>query len=97
MQPDDAPVYVTVTRCDPLSTNRVVAARGAAPSFHATYWMFHPFNEGKWALGQQRGNHVGDWEHVSIRVQVSSGARAAGTETEDREGDEGGGGEGGED
>ena len=77
--PETVPVYVTVTRCDPLSTNRVESGGDARPSFLATYWTFHPFNEGKWALGQMRGNHVGDWEHVSIRVQVRRSTSAYGS------------------
>ncbi|XP_043194620.1 putative vacuolar protein sorting-associated protein TDA6 [Amphibalanus amphitrite] len=58
------PVYVTVSRCD---TGQPTA--DLLPSFTATYWMFHPFSEGKKAAGRLRGSHVGDWEHVSLQVQ----------------------------
>ncbi|XP_076174028.1 uncharacterized protein LOC143149983 isoform X1 [Ptiloglossa arizonensis] len=62
--------------------------------FHATYWMFYPFSEGKavcvldlgffgtWpiptvggmCLGmlKEYGNHVGDWEHMSLYFKDAS-------------------------
>lgn len=33
-----------------------------------SYWQFSPYNYGKVVLGQEFGNHVGDWEHVTIRL-----------------------------
>ena len=60
------PVYVTVSRCDEPGD----PAADLLPSFTASYWTFHPFSEGKRAIGRLRGSHVGDWEHVSLMVQV---------------------------
>ncbi|XP_037082856.1 putative vacuolar protein sorting-associated protein TDA6 [Pollicipes pollicipes] len=64
----NVPVYVSLTRCD-REASGAARPRGALPSFVATYWTFHPFSEGKKAAGRLRGSHVGDWEHVSIKVQ----------------------------
>jgi len=33
-----------------------------------SYWQYAPYNYGKVVLGQEFGNHVGDWEHITIRV-----------------------------
>lgn len=33
-----------------------------------SYWAFFPFNHGKKVLGVTFGNHVGDWEHITIRL-----------------------------
>jgi hypothetical protein len=33
-----------------------------------SYWMFCPYNYGKVVLGQEFGDHVSDWEHVTIRL-----------------------------
>ena len=33
-----------------------------------TYWEFSPYNWGKTVYGTEYGNHVGDWEHVTVRL-----------------------------
>ena len=65
------PVYVTVSRCDEPGD----PTAELLPSFTASYWTFHPFSEGKRAVGRLRGSHVGDWEHVSLMVQVRVSGR----------------------
>ena len=32
------------------------------------YFVFYPYNLGKKVLGRRYGNHVGDWEHITIRM-----------------------------
>ncbi|SFS92589.1 Vps62-related protein [Marininema halotolerans] len=32
------------------------------------YWIFYPYNEGKKVFWYTIGNHVGDWEHVTVRL-----------------------------
>jgi len=34
------------------------------------YFFYWPYNLGKYALGDIYGNHVGDWEHLSIRLSA---------------------------
>ncbi|MFS1511559.1 Vps62-related protein [Chengkuizengella sp. SCS-71B] len=36
-----------------------------------TYWVFYPYNRGKSVIDTIWGNHVGDWEHISIRLNES--------------------------
>ena len=33
-----------------------------------TYFVFTPYNKAKVVAGIQFGNHIGDWEHVSVRL-----------------------------
>lgn len=33
-----------------------------------SYFMFTPYNKAKTVLGIQFGNHIGDWEHVTVRL-----------------------------
>ena len=33
-----------------------------------TYWEYAPYNLGKNILGIEFGNHVGDWEHITVRL-----------------------------
>lgn len=33
-----------------------------------TYFIFTPYNKAKEILGIEFGNHIGDWEHVSVRL-----------------------------
>jgi hypothetical protein len=33
-----------------------------------SYWQYCPYNYGKVVLGMEFGDHVGDWEHVTIRL-----------------------------
>lgn len=33
-----------------------------------SYFQFNPYNYGKIVLGMEFGDHVGDWEHVTIRL-----------------------------
>lgn len=33
-----------------------------------SYWQYSPYNYGKVVLGQEFGNHVGDWEHITVRL-----------------------------
>jgi len=33
------------------------------------YYFFFPYNRGKDVLGKTWGNHVGDWEHITIRLK----------------------------
>jgi hypothetical protein len=33
-----------------------------------SYWQFCPYNYGKVVLGMEFGDHVGDWEHVTVRL-----------------------------
>lgn len=39
------------------------------------YFSFFPYNLGKVALGSVYGNHVGDWEHVTVRCVVENSTR----------------------
>jgi hypothetical protein len=32
------------------------------------YYIFYPFNAGKDVLNTKFGNHVGDWEHITVRI-----------------------------
>jgi hypothetical protein len=32
------------------------------------YWIFYPYNRGKEVVDTVWGNHVGDWEHVTVRL-----------------------------
>lgn len=34
-----------------------------------TYFFFYPYNRGKQVAGTVWGNHVGDWEHATIRIK----------------------------
>jgi len=34
------------------------------------YYIFEPFNYGKDILGKPYGNHIGDWEHVSVGMKL---------------------------
>ncbi len=33
-----------------------------------SYWQYCPYNYGKVVLGMEFGDHVGDWEHVTVRL-----------------------------
>lgn len=33
-----------------------------------SYWQYCPYNFGKVVVGQEFGDHVGDWEHVTVRL-----------------------------
>ena len=33
-----------------------------------SYWQFCPYNFGKVVVGQEFGDHVGDWEHITVRL-----------------------------
>ena len=33
------------------------------------YWIYYPYNRGKSVVDTIWGNHVGDWEHVTVRLQ----------------------------
>lgn len=35
-----------------------------------SYYFFFPFNKAKTILGMDFGNHVGDWEHVVVRLKL---------------------------
>jgi hypothetical protein len=35
---------------------------------HLVYFFYYPFNVGKMAFGQTWGNHVSDWEHITVRL-----------------------------
>jgi hypothetical protein len=34
-----------------------------------SYWQYCPYNLGKKVLGIEFGNHVGDWEHITVRLE----------------------------
>ena len=36
-----------------------------------SYYIFFPYNKAKEVLGIEFGNHIGDWEHVIVRLLVS--------------------------
>ena len=36
-----------------------------------SYYIFFPYNKAKEFLGMEFGNHIGDWEHVIVRLKVS--------------------------
>jgi hypothetical protein len=36
------------------------------------YFFFYPYNRGKEILSSVWGNHVGDWEHVTIRIKTAT-------------------------
>jgi len=36
------------------------------------YFFFYPYNRGKEMLGSVWGNHVGDWEHVTVRISTAT-------------------------
>jgi hypothetical protein len=36
------------------------------------YYFFYPYNRGKTMLESVWGNHVGDWEHITVRIGVQS-------------------------
>ena len=46
---------------------------GSTPYMDVAYFMFYPYNRGKRVVGTFWGNHVGDWEHVTIRFSRTSG------------------------
>jgi hypothetical protein len=33
-----------------------------------SYWQYCPYNYGKVVLGMEFGDHVGDWEHITVRL-----------------------------
>lgn len=33
-----------------------------------SYWQYCPYNFGKVVLGMEFGDHIGDWEHVTVRL-----------------------------
>lgn len=33
-----------------------------------SYWQYCPYNYGKVVLGMEFGDHIGDWEHVTVRL-----------------------------
>lgn len=33
-----------------------------------TYFVFTPYNKAKEVAGIQFGNHIGDWEHITVRL-----------------------------
>lgn len=33
-----------------------------------SYWQYCPYNLGKTVVGSEFGNHVGDWEHITVRL-----------------------------
>ena len=35
------------------------------------YFVFCPYNKGKKMVGTYYGNHVGDWEHITVRLMVT--------------------------
>ncbi len=39
--------------------------------FDITYFMYYPYNRGKEVAGTVWGNHVSDWEHVTVRLNLS--------------------------
>ena len=36
------------------------------------YFFFYPYNRGKTMLNSVWGNHVGDWEHVTVRINAQT-------------------------
>ena len=40
------------------------------------YFFFYPYKRGKEILDTMWGNHVGDWEHITVRLERSSGGAA---------------------
>lgn len=41
-----------------------------------TYFVYCPYNYGKKIAGKAFGNHVGDWEHVTVRLLVEEETRS---------------------
>ncbi|MBR1747082.1 MAG: hypothetical protein IJ735_02585 [Clostridia bacterium] len=41
------------------------------------YYIYEPYNYGKKVMGTLYGNHVGDWEHVSVALSLEENADSA--------------------
>jgi len=50
------PIYTSIVR------------KEAGVVFDFVYYAFYPYNQGKPVDNQVFGNHVGDWEHVTLRI-----------------------------
>lgn len=50
------PIYASIVR------------KEADVIYDFVYYAFYPYNQGKLVAGRVFGNHVGDWEHVSLRI-----------------------------
>ncbi|MEZ4451354.1 MAG: Vps62-related protein [Nannocystaceae bacterium] len=59
---EGAPVYAYYADKD---------AAGVAPGFvDLVYFFYYPYNRGKEVVDTIWGNHVGDWEHITVRLKV---------------------------
>ncbi|SDW54916.1 protein of unknown function [Marininema mesophilum] len=57
-----------------LSTSKIYAyyIKRSDNVVDIVYWVFYPYNQGKKVAWWTLGNHVGDWEHVTVRLTNSS-------------------------
>jgi hypothetical protein len=68
--PDCAPVYAFWAR-------KEVPVCGYDVEFiDLVYYFYYPYNRGKSVASTRFGNHVGDWEHVTIRLAWHHGGQA---------------------
>ncbi|KAG0593274.1 hypothetical protein M758_1G310200 [Ceratodon purpureus] len=60
------------TAQSPVPIYTSVVRKQAGVYYDFVYYAFYPYNQGKLVGVQRFGNHVGDWEHVTLRISFKN-------------------------
>ncbi|KAG0553841.1 hypothetical protein KC19_12G043100 [Ceratodon purpureus] len=60
------------TAQSPVPIYTSIVRKQADVYYDFVYYAFYPYNQGKLVGVQRFGNHVGDWEHVTLRISFKN-------------------------